>query len=80
VLYAAAGDGTMPAFLGRENARGVPANALWLSNGLIQVFLLLVLVNSGSYTGLVLLAAIAFYPITTGLMSDNVHGPMALYG
>ncbi len=26
------------------------------------------------------LAAIAFYPITTGLMSDNVHGPVALYG
>jgi len=26
------------------------------------------------------LAAIAFYPITTGLMGDNVHGPMALYG
>lgn len=26
------------------------------------------------------LAAIAFYPITTGLMSDNVHGSMALYG
>ena len=26
------------------------------------------------------LAAIAFYPITTGLMADNVYGPMALYG
>lgn len=26
------------------------------------------------------LAAIAFYPITTGLMADNVHGPIALYG
>ncbi|MHC1673931.1 sodium-translocating pyrophosphatase [Stenotrophomonas maltophilia] len=26
------------------------------------------------------LAAIAFYPITIGLMGDNVHGPMALYG
>ncbi|WP_329755573.1 sodium-translocating pyrophosphatase [Stenotrophomonas maltophilia] len=26
------------------------------------------------------LAAIAFYPITTGLMGDNVHGPMAMYG
>ncbi|AWH50719.1 sodium-translocating pyrophosphatase [Stenotrophomonas sp. SAU14A_NAIMI4_5] len=26
------------------------------------------------------LAAIAFYPITTGLMSANVHGPLALYG
>lgn len=57
VLFAAAGDGTMPAFLGRENARGVPTNALWLSNGLIQLFLLLVLFNSGSYTSLVLLAA-----------------------
>lgn len=57
VLFAAAGDGTMPAFLGRENKRGVPANALWLSNGLIQLFLLLVLFNSGSYTSLVLLAA-----------------------
>ncbi|MBH1609577.1 sodium-translocating pyrophosphatase [Stenotrophomonas maltophilia] len=26
------------------------------------------------------LAAIAFYPITTGLMGDNAHGPMPLYG
>ncbi|KUO98604.1 sodium-translocating pyrophosphatase [Stenotrophomonas maltophilia] len=35
------------------------------------------------YKGLIVsgvLAAIAFYPITTGLMGDNVHGPMALYG
>ena len=26
------------------------------------------------------LAALAFFPITTSLMSDNVHGPYALYG
>jgi len=26
------------------------------------------------------LAAIAFYPVTTALMGDNVHGPYALYG
>src|SRR3546814_6365544 len=26
------------------------------------------------------LAAIAFYPITTGLMADNVHGAINLYG
>ncbi|KAF1015948.1 MAG: Arginine/ornithine antiporter [Stenotrophomonas maltophilia] len=57
VLYAAAGDGTMPAFLARESARHVPANALWLSNGLIQLFLLVLLFNSGTYTSLVLLAA-----------------------
>jgi len=57
VLYAAAGDGTMPAFLGRENARQVPANALWLTNGLIQLFLIITLFSAGTYTSLVLLGA-----------------------
>lgn len=41
------------------------------------------LIMGALYKGVIVsgvLAAIAFYPITTGLMSDNVHGPMALYG
>lgn len=57
VLYAAAGDGTMPAFLARQNANDVPANALWLTNGLIQLFLVITLFNAGTYTSLVLLGA-----------------------
>jgi len=57
IMFAAAKDHTMPEFLRKENANQVPANALWLTNICIQLFLLLVLVNSGSYTGLVLLAA-----------------------
>ncbi len=40
VLHSAARTGTMPAFLARENANGVPAAALWLTNIVIQVFLL----------------------------------------
>lgn len=40
VLHSAARDSTMPSVLARENARGVPAAALWLTNGLIQLFLL----------------------------------------
>uniref|UniRef100_UPI0033417FA9 basic amino acid/polyamine antiporter n=1 Tax=Castellaniella defragrans TaxID=75697 RepID=UPI0033417FA9 len=40
VLHAAAGAGTMPAFLGRQNRHGVPHRALWLSNGVVQLFLL----------------------------------------
>ncbi|HMN76388.1 MAG TPA: basic amino acid/polyamine antiporter [Burkholderiaceae bacterium] len=40
VLHSAARDDTMPRFLGRENAKQVPHVALWLSNGLIQFFLL----------------------------------------
>ncbi|MBE2243795.1 MAG: amino acid permease [Burkholderiaceae bacterium] len=40
VLHSAAKDDTMPRWLGRENDKGVPHVALWLSNGLIQLFLL----------------------------------------
>jgi len=40
VLHSAAKDDTMPRWLGRENGKGVPHVALWLSNGLIQLFLL----------------------------------------
>jgi len=40
VLHSAARDNTMPSILARENERGVPAAALWLTNGLIQTFLL----------------------------------------
>jgi len=40
VLHSAARNQTMPAFLARENANGAPAAALWLTNIVIQVFLL----------------------------------------
>lgn len=57
ILYAAASDGTMPAFLVKENANKTPINALWLSNGLIQFFLLLTLVSSSTYLSLLYLAS-----------------------
>jgi arginine:ornithine antiporter/lysine permease len=41
VLYSAAGQRTMPAFLARENKNKAPVGALWLTNVVIQVFLLL---------------------------------------
>jgi arginine:ornithine antiporter/lysine permease len=43
VLFTAARTGSMPAFLAGENRNGVPAAALWLTNGLIQLFLILTL-------------------------------------
>ena len=39
VLASAARDETMPSFLARENAHGVPSAALWATNIVIQVFL-----------------------------------------
>jgi arginine:ornithine antiporter / lysine permease len=40
VLHSAAAHGTMPSFLAGENANKVPAAALWLTNIVIQTFLL----------------------------------------
>jgi arginine:ornithine antiporter / lysine permease len=40
VLNSAAKGNTMPAFLGRENANKVPSAALWMTNIVIQVFLI----------------------------------------
>jgi arginine:ornithine antiporter/lysine permease len=40
VLHSAARNRTMPAFLARENSRGVPSASLWLTNIVIQAFLL----------------------------------------
>lgn len=56
ILHAAAKDHTMPGFLRKENARHVPANAIWLTNGLIQLFLIVTLVSNSSYLSLLYLA------------------------
>ena len=57
ILYATARDKTMPAFLTEENANHAPVNALWLTNGMIQLFLLITLFSAGTYTNLIYLAS-----------------------
>ncbi|MGF6602103.1 arginine:ornithine antiporter/lysine permease [Paraburkholderia sp. GAS448] len=56
IIFSAARDHTMPGFLHKENAKGVPANALWLTNGMIQVFLVITLFSKGTYLSLIYLA------------------------
>ncbi len=56
ILFAAARDHTMPNFLKKENANQVPANALWLTNGLIQLFLIVTLFSNSTYLSLLYLA------------------------
>ncbi|MDT3309939.1 arginine-ornithine antiporter [Pseudomonas sp. rhizo66] len=55
-LFTPAKEKVMPVTLGEETVRGVPANALWLTNGCIQLFLLLTLYSSASYLALISLA------------------------
>ena len=57
ILFATSKDKMMPAFLKKENANHVPVNALWLTNSMIQIFLIITLVSSGTYTSLIYLAS-----------------------
>ena len=56
IMFAAAKDHTMPEFLRRENANHVPANALWLTNAMVQVFLVITLFSASTYLSLIYLA------------------------
>jgi arginine:ornithine antiporter/lysine permease len=56
ILSAAARGHAMPQLFKRQNARGVPAPALWLTNGLVQLFLVATLLLSSAYMTLLNLA------------------------
>lgn len=55
-LFTPAGGGVMPRWLAQHNRHGVPANALWLTNGMVQVFLLVTLWSKASYLALISLS------------------------
>jgi arginine:ornithine antiporter/lysine permease len=46
----------MPAFLRKENANHVPVNALWLTNAMVQIFLVITLFSASTYLSLIYLA------------------------
>ncbi|WP_300633251.1 arginine-ornithine antiporter [Pseudomonas sp.] len=56
IMFAAAKDHTMPAFLRKENANHVPVNALWLTNAMVQMFLVITLFSASTYLSLIYLA------------------------
>jgi len=55
ILFAAAKDHTMPEFLHKENANHVPVNALWLTNAMVQIFLIIALLSASTYLSLIYL-------------------------
>ena len=55
-LFTPANGGVMPQWLSRQSPRGVPANALWLTNGMVQVFLVVTLLSKASYLALISLS------------------------
>jgi arginine:ornithine antiporter/lysine permease len=59
VPYVAAKDGTMPRFFAGENASAAPAVSLWVTNGLVQAFLLITYFANSTYQALFSIASVA---------------------
>ena len=56
IVFLAGKDGTMPKFFAHVNAKGAPTYALWVTNGLVQLFLIWTLFSSAGYLALLSLA------------------------
>lgn len=59
IPHVAARDGTIPRFFGGENKHGAPATSLWITNGLVQLFLIVALFANGTYQALFYIASTA---------------------
>jgi arginine:ornithine antiporter/lysine permease len=55
-------DGTFPKWFSVENANGSPANSLWATNVLIQLFLILSLFSQSAYQFFYFIASVAILP------------------
>jgi arginine:ornithine antiporter / lysine permease len=62
IPYAAAKDGSFPRWFARQNAAGSPVNSLWVTNGLVQLFLFVTLYANSSYRFLYTIASVAILP------------------
>jgi arginine:ornithine antiporter/lysine permease len=59
VPYVASRDGTMPKVFGRDNRHGAPSVSLWVTNGLVQLFLIVTLLANSTYLALLDIASTA---------------------
>jgi arginine:ornithine antiporter/lysine permease len=62
IPYVCAKDGTFPRWFGVENSSGSPANSLWATNLLIQLFLVLSFFSQSAYQFFYFIASVAILP------------------
>jgi arginine:ornithine antiporter/lysine permease len=62
IPYVAAKDGSFPRWFAKENTAGSPANSLWITNGMVQLFLIVTLFANSSYQFLYTIASVAILP------------------
>ena len=78
IPFAAARDGTMPRFFGRANAEDSPTTSLWVTNGLVQAFLVVTLFASSTYQALFSIASVAI--LVPYIFSGAYAAKLALAG
>jgi arginine:ornithine antiporter/lysine permease len=80
IPHVAGRDGTMPKLFAAENERGSPSTSLWITNGLVQLFLIVTLFAESTYTALFYIASAAIlvpyvfsgaYAVKTALTGDG---------
>jgi arginine:ornithine antiporter/lysine permease len=59
IPFVASKDGTMPRFFSSENVKGSPAASLWITNGLVQLFLIVTYYYQSTYQALFYIASTA---------------------
>jgi arginine:ornithine antiporter/lysine permease len=62
IPYTCGKDGTFPKWFAGENAKGSPAHSLWVTNGMIQLFLLVSLFSENAYHFFYFIASVAILP------------------
>jgi arginine:ornithine antiporter/lysine permease len=62
IPYTCGKDGTFPKWFGQENWNGSPANSLWATNILIQLFLILSFFSQSAYQFFYFIASVAILP------------------
>ena len=62
IPYTCGRDGTFPKWFAAENANGSPANSLWATNILIQLFLILSFFSKSAYQFFYFIASVAILP------------------
>ncbi|WP_342238998.1 amino acid permease [Inquilinus sp. OTU3971] len=78
IPHAAARDGAMPGFFAQESERGVPANSLFVTNALLQVFLVITLFAQSTYQALFSIASAAI--LVPYIFSGAYAAKLALTG
>ena len=62
IPYVCGRDGTFPKWFAAENSKGSPVNSLWITNGLIQIFLILSYFSQSAYQFFYFIASVAILP------------------